>query len=507
MHWENVIWHVLNTTLVFLVWQLATGTTWRSAFVAGLFALHPAHVESVAWIAERKDVLSAFFWLLGLRAYILYTRVPSRKRYLSVAVFLALGLLSKPMVVTLPLTLLLLDLWPLRRWPKMSWRKLIKEKLPLFALVVVHSIVTLAVQESTGAANYGKRFSLAARLENAAVSTLRYVGKSVWPHPLAPHYDHPGWWPSWTVCGSVAAIALFTALAFWQSKSRPWLAFGWGWFLVTLLPVIGIVQVGAQAMADRYTYVPFLGLFTAGLWAAGEIVLRYPKLRVLAAASAILLLGVFSCLTYQQASAWKDSVELYQRSIASGVDNATIRYLLAVALQSARQPEATVAEQFRRAVALSPDYTNAYTQLALLALNRHDFVEAERLIKETIRLEPRNPALLKNLGVLRNLQGRTDEAAALFAEALRLDPSYTDAHRELSWMYSKQNRPDDALRELETVANASPWDFAVHNDLGTLYLRFGRREEARRSFERALWVNPEYVSAALNLRKLAVETD
>jgi Flp pilus assembly protein TadD len=189
------------------------------------------------------------------------------------------------------------------------------------------------------------------------------------------------------------------------------------------------------------------------------------------------------------------------------VDNATIRYLLAVALQAARQPEATVAGQFRRAVALSPDYTNAYTQLALLALNRHDFAEAERLIKETIRLEPRNPALLKNLGVLRNLQGRTDEADALFAEALKLDPSYTDAHRELSWMYSKQNRPDDALRELEIVANASPWDFAVHNDLGTLYLRFGRREEARRSFERALWVNPEYVSAALNLRKLAVETD
>ena len=492
MHQVNVLWHILNTLLVFLVWQAATGATWRSAFVAGLFALHPAHVESVAWIAERKDVLSTFFCLLAMGAYVRYARNPSAKRYFLVAFFFVFGLLSKPMVVTLPATLLLLDFWPLRRWPAADWKKLAIEKLPLFALAGILAAVTIAVQVSTGASNYGTRFPLLERAANALVSVIRYVAEGILPSPLAPHYDHPGWWPWWAVAGSAAAILLVTAWAFCQRKALPWLLFGWGWFLVTLLPVIGIIQVGAQAMADRYTYVPFLGLFTAAVWVAGEAVQRFPRIRVPAAGFGLATLLLFGFVTRQQAPAWKDSLTLYQHSIAAGVDNATIRYLYAVALRSAGKPEEAVAAQFRRATELAPDYTNAYTQLAILSINREDFAEAERLIQKTIFLEPRNPALLKNDGVLLNLQGRPEEAVARLQDALKLDPSYIDAHRELSRIYLAQNNPAAALREIERVADASPWDFSVHGELAGLYQHLGRTDDARRCLERAKWINPRY---------------
>ena len=506
MHWENVGWHVMNTLLLFLIWQSLTGATWRSAMVAGLFALHPAHVESVAWIAERKDLLSTCFWLLGVGAYVRYMRARSAMRYLPVVLFFLLGLLSKPMAVTFPLTLLLLDYWPLRRWPAMTWYRLFMEKVPLFALAVAHGIVTIIVQVSTGAANYGARLSIAARLGNAVVSCVRYVGKSVWPSPLGPHYAHPGWWPLWAILGATAIVTLVTCFGWWQRKSRPWLLFGWLWLLLTLLPVIGIIQVGAQSMADRYTYVPFIGLFTAGVWAAATIAVRFAIPRTVQAIAAISLLGVCAVLTNRQASVWKDSVTLYERSIAAGEDNATIRYLLAVAYQVAGHPDEAVAAQFCKAIEIAHDYTNAYTQLAMLALKRHDAAEAARLIGQTIRMEPKNPALRKNLGALRDIEGRPEEAISHFAEALRLNPSYVDANHALAWLYMKQERLDAAMHELETVVRSSPWDFAAHCELGAVYYRQGRREDARRSLQRALWIHPGYADAQLNLRLIEGET-
>lgn len=506
MHWENVIWHALNTLLVFWVWQAASGAPWRSSAVAAFFALHPAHVESVAWISERKDVLSTFFWLAGLGAYLRYVRLPSTRRYLLVVMFFVLSLLAKPMTVTFPLTLLLMDFWPLRRWDSVNGRRLFIEKLPFFGLAAVHAAITLAVQVSTGAANYGERFSLAARVGNALVSVIRYLGKSVWPFPLAPHYDHPGWWPWWAIAGSGVLITGIVLLAWRQQKSRPWLLFGWAWFLITLLPVIGIIQVGAQAMADRYTYVSYLGLFTFEVWALGAIVKRYPGLRIAAVTVSAAVAGIFAVWTREQASAWKDSVSLYQRSIAAGTDNATLRYLLAVHLQSAGAPEEEVATQFRRTIELSPSYVNAYTQLALIALNHRSITEAENLVMKTVRLEPRNPACVKNLGVLKNMQGRSEEAATHFSEALRLHPDYQDARLELARMHAGQGRMPEAVRELEKVVQATPWDFAVRSELGALYIQLGRREDARQAFERAVWIHPGHSEAAARLRDLTSTT-
>jgi len=507
MHWENVTWHLLTALLVFLVWQSATGAAWPSAMVAGLFALHPAHVESVAWISERKDVLSAFFWLLGLAAFLRYARAPSVRTYLPVALLFVLALLCKPMAVTFPFTLLIFDWWPLRRPPAIPWRRLIAEKIPLFALALAHALVTLAVQVSTGASRYGQRFPLSARLGNAVVSLVRYLGKCLWPSHLAPHYAHPGWWPPWAVASAAISVGILSLLAWRQRTARPWLLFGWLWFLVTLLPVIGIIQVGAQAMADRYTYLPFLGLFTAAVWTARDIELRYrphrlPR-RLLIAAASLLLLALCATFTLRQASAWKDSITLYQRAIAAGTDNATLRYLLASAFQRAGYPSDAVAAQFHRAIALDPDYANAYTQLALLAANRHDFPEAERLVRETIRIDPLNPAFPKNLGVLRKFQARPDESAALFRDALRLDPSYLEANHELAWLALQQGDIPAAARELETVVRGSPWDYAALCELGVADLRLGRLADAQRCFERAAWVNPKFPDAASNLRLMA----
>ena len=265
MHWENLGWHLLNTLLVFFVWRSLTGTFWRSAFVAALFALHPLHVESVAWISERKDVLSTFFFLLALWAYGRYARRQprsSKKRrpansrngdYWLALCFFALGLLAKPMVVTLPLVLLLVDVWPLERLRRNRSGALVREKVPFLLLGAIDAAITFEVQTHSGAARYGQRFSLASRCENAIVAVLRYVEKTFWPARLSVFYAHPASWPASIVLVAAAVTLFVTAIAWMQRGSRPWLIVGWAWFLITLAPVIGVVQVGAQAMADRYT--------------------------------------------------------------------------------------------------------------------------------------------------------------------------------------------------------------------------------------------------------------
>jgi len=260
--------------------------------------------------------------------------------------------------------------------------------------------------------------------------------------------------------------------------------------------------VGSQAMADRYTYVPFVGLFIAGIWALGGMTVRFRVLRIPMTVAAILLLSLCAVRTRQRSAVWKDSITLYERSIAAGVDNATVRYLLAVAFQAAQYPEEAVASQLHRAIEIRPSYTNAYTQLVMIALSHQDFAEAERLVMETIRIEPRNPALRKNLGALLDMQGRAGEAAAQFAEALKLDPNYGDANHALAWMYLKQERLAAALDELETVIRHSPWDYAAHCELGVVYFRLGRPDDARRCFGRALWINPQYADARQNLELL-----
>lgn len=495
MHWVNLGWHALNALLVFLVWRALTHALWRSAIVATLFAVHPLHVESVAWISERKDVLCAFFWLLGFWAYVRHTRQPSVMRYLFVAAALVLALLSKPMAVTFPCTLLLLDFWPLRRWPGKSWRALVIEKLPLLALVVGHSVLTWWAQIGTGAAQFGERFSLDVRLANAVVSYARYVGKTLWPESLAPMYFHPGLWPIAAIVGAAALLILVTAIAWRLRRSQPAVLWGWLFFLGTLVPVIGIVQVGAQAMADRYMYLPILGLFTAIVWPFAGVAASRPAVRVaLMAATAALLIG-FGFATTRQVPVWRNSIALHTHSLAVGEDNPATRYLLALALQAAGRPPAEVVAQFQAALRHRPDYVNALTQLAVIALGSGQIDEARRLIAETVRLEPRNASLHLNLGAIALRTGQRDEAERHFERALQLDPRLPGAQLELGQIRLAQQRHEEARAHYEARAQVERWNPDALTDYGTLLCNLGRPDEGQVFLERALWIAPGHARA------------
>lgn len=502
MHWVNVFWHALNSAMVFLVWRTLTGATWRPAIVGALFALHPLHVESVAWISERKDVLNTFFWLLGLWAYAAYARRPSVRRYAAVAGAMVLALLSKPMAVTFPCTLLLLDFWPLRRWPERSWHTLFIEKLPLFGLVAVHSVLTFLVQSASGAANYGERFSLAARFGNAVVAYVRYLGKALWPETLAPMYFHPGTWPVFIVAGAALVLLVLTALAWLHRRTRPWLAFGWLWFLGTLVPVIGLIQVGSQSMADRYMYFPIVGLFTAFVWQFARVGSLWPRVRVPLFAATAAVLVVFGLVTVRQVPAWKNSFTLYERSIAAGEDNAAVRYLLGVALQAAGRPPAEAVAQFQRALERRPDYVNAMTQLAIVALNAGRPDEARDWIEKTIRLEPKNPSLRHNLGAYWARLGKPDEALKHFEQVLQLDPKSAGAHLEIGQLLLNQNRMEEGRVHYEARAKLSPWDPDALADYGTLLTNLRRPAEALPYFERALWLRPGFPRAVQSIELL-----
>jgi Flp pilus assembly protein TadD len=499
MHWENLAWHLLNSVLVFLVWKAFSGATWRPAIVAALFALHPLHVESVAWISERKDLLSALFWLLGLGAYVRYARNPSRAWYLLVTGAMILALLSKPMAVTFPCTLLLLDFWPLRRWPGRDWKSLFIEKLPLFAVAAAHSALTFIVQSSTGAANYGERFPLDARLGNAVVAYGRYLGKTFWPDGLAPMYFHPGYWPAALVAGATAGLAAASIVIWWHRRTRPWLIFGWLWFLGTLVPVIGLVQVGAQSMADRYMYVPILGVFTLVVWQCARLVHLWPRtLSPLIASTAAILIAL-GAVTARQVKAWNNSIALYQHSIVEGEDNAAVRYLLAVALQAAGRPETEVAAQFQRALERQPDYVNAITQLAIMALSHQRMDEARALIEKTVQLEPHNPSLHANLGAYWRRAGKPDQAIRHFEHVLQLEPRAAGAHFELGQIRLERNEMEAGRVHYEARARLDRWNPEAQADYGTLLSNLRRLDEARHYLERALWLRPDFPRARQNL--------
>jgi tetratricopeptide (TPR) repeat protein len=356
-HATSLLLHLANTLLLFAVLRGMTGALWRSAAVAALFAVHPAHVESVAWVAERKDVLSALFWILAMAAWTGYARRPSPGRYLLAALMMILGLMAKPMVVTLPFALLLLDVWPLERHG-LGWRRLIAEKLPLLALSAAASLVTLRYQRTSLAPLDLVPWSL--RLANAAVSYAAYLGKLLLPRNLAVFYPIPLAIPAWQVAAATVLLAALTALAVWKARRAPWLLVGWLWFLGTLVPVIGLVQVGRQAMADRYTYIPSIGLFVAIVWGIAALARERRAILSMAAAAAILALAAG---TWMQAGYWRDSVALYRHALAVTRGNYVAHVGLAKAL-TAKRDWTGAAEQYRAALALRPGLTEARAGLA-----------------------------------------------------------------------------------------------------------------------------------------------
>ena len=486
-HWTNVLFHVSNTLLLFLALTRLTGVLWQSGFVAALFAIHPLHVESVAWVAERKDVLSTFFWMLTLYAYVLYVEHPDWKRYAFTFISFSFGLMAKPMLVTLPFVLLLLDYWPLKRFlckpsnshmyfhqsctknaqgsfKNINVARSLLEKIPLIVLSIIASIMTLIAQQSGEAIMPLQRLSLIERITNAFVSYATYIIKMFWPVDLAVFYPHPGMWPVWQVCVSILLLAGISTYV-WKLSDHPYLRVGWLWYLGTLVPVIGIVQVGSQSMADRYTYIPLIGLFIMIAWGIPNILRQWRYKRPVLFLSAGLVLLFLMICTGLQVRHWENSISL-----------------------------------FRHAVNVTEGNSTAINNLGN-ALARKGFLdEAILQYKEAIDLQPNNPYTYTNMGKVLMLQGKVKDAVISYSKALQLEPQHMKAHFNIGVAYSEIGYNSEAILHYTEAIKINPDFVAAYNNLGILYAKQEDFDEAVKYFKKALAIFPNYDSARNNLR-------
>ncbi|MBF0337706.1 MAG: tetratricopeptide repeat protein [Nitrospirae bacterium] len=436
-HLTSLLLHATNSVLLFLLLQRMTGALWQSAFMAGVFAVHPMHVESVAWVAERKDVLSGLFWILALLAYVRYVQRPCTRGYVILSVLFVAGLMAKPMVVTLPVVLVLVDLWPLHRLRQKNLIALITEKLPLFAIAAISSLITIYAQQSVSAISSLSQVPLQLRLSNALVSYVRYAGKLLVPTGLSVIYPLENNLPPWLIAVSILILLVMSVAAIATIRRRPYLAMGWLWYMVTLLPVIGLVQVGAQGMADKYTYIPSIGLFVVVTMGVSEVILKYPRLTqqgvirnaMLATCAVVVLL--YGALAYRQVGYWRNAVSLFEQSERVTGANYLVYGNLGAALLDANRLD-DAAETLKKAVALNPFMWDAYVNLgrALFHLNR--MTEAADSFSRAIEIRADSHSAYNGLGAVMFSTGKKQEAIALFKKSLAINPDYEITKRNLT---------------------------------------------------------------------------
>jgi protein O-mannosyl-transferase len=598
-HLTGVLLHTANTVLLFLVLRGMTGALWRSAVVAALFALHPLHVESVAWVAERKDVLSTFFVLLTLWAYHRYSKgrrgkeesrkqkaqsgsqkpkaggrwsvvrgpwfisqLPSSIFYLLSLSFFALGLMSKPMIVTLPLLLLLLDYWPLGRmrnavgsdtkheprntstlrstatedWQHASRSRVFRlalEKLPFLVLAGLTSLITLHAAKGEDSLPSVAQYPITDRLANAILSYARYFLEAFWPGSLAVYYPFPGTFSTWTVAGALLLLAGISVAALCMARRWPYVMMGWLWYLVTLLPVIGLIQLAAYSHADRYSYVPLIGVFVGVTWGAGEWVSHWRGSAlgcVAAVVGAVILLCVVRAR--QQVGFWKDSETLFRHALAVTEDNWLAHLSLGNALREKGQIDEAIFQyqetlrlepalpdahnnlgialakkgqideaigQYREALREKPDHANAHYNLGNALGKKGQNEEAIRQYQEAIRAQPDHAEAHGNLGIALAKSGQTDEAIRQYEEALRLKPDLADAHNGLGAALDQKGQIDEAIRHLQEALRLKADDADTHYNLGVALYQQGRTVEAIRQFQEVLRLNPSHAEAHNNL--------
>jgi tetratricopeptide (TPR) repeat protein len=443
-HFTNLALHEAATLLLFAILRRITGARWPSAMVAALFAIHPLHVESVAWIAERKDVLSALFFMLTLWAYARYVARPGPARYLWTLAAFALGLMAKPMLVTVPLVLILLDYWPFAR----GWR--IREKLPFFALSAAVSVVTYLAHDQANAVVSLESIPLGLRLENALVSYAIYAWKALWPSGLAVFYPYPSGSEIWPASLGGIALAGIT----WIARKRPYLMFGWLWYLVTLVPVIGLVQAGQQARADRYMYLPMIGLSIALVWGAAELLRARPQVQM--AAAAVVCAG-YAAVAFVQVGYWEDGATLFQRAVDVTGDNYVARFNLAHELRD-KGDETGAIRQLEEAVRIRPGSALAHDELGQLLGKQGRIDDALAQLRAAETSLPDDGALHYRIGLLLAAADHPDQAATEFSLAVRLDPANFDAHRNLGIALAMLDRLPEAVAELETAVRLKPDD-------------------------------------------------
>ena len=570
-HCTNVEFHIANTLLLFIILFKMTGALWQSAFVAALFALHPLHVESVAWISERKDVLSTFFGLLSIGAYYRYVKISSVKHYIPIIIFLSLGLMAKPMLVTIPFVLLLLDFWPLKRFQyqrdfrlkseeaygdvKRKNRRIILEKIPLVIPVVISCIVTFFAQKSEGAVKAIWALPMKYRIENAVVSYVSYVLKAIWPYKLAVFYPHPGnTLPQWHIIGGALLIVAACYGAIRKAKKYPYILVGLFWYFGTLVPVIGLVQVGNQAMADRYTYIPLIGIFIIVSWGAADILkklrdhrssLRSPSYagqaevrgqksevgslgtevegqksavreqQPMTSSNVLVLfnkrrfqkiyLGIFASIilvalaskTFLQLNTWKNGITLFEHAVSVTENNYQAHNNLGTAYESIDLAKAIF--HYEAALKIHPNYAKALFNLANAFSENGNIDEAVRYYLKALNIKPNNPAALNNLGEALVKKGDYDKAIYYFKWALRTESKKADTRMNLANVLFLKGNPDEAISQYRKILQIDFGNADLHYNLAYVLSTQGKLDEAVLLYKETLRIDPEYSKAHYNM--------
>jgi tetratricopeptide (TPR) repeat protein len=502
-HLVNVLFHILNTLILFYVLMRMTGAVWPSAFVAAAFALHPLHVESVAWIAERKDLLSTFFWLLTMWAYVRYVENPKLKWYLTAILFFILGLMSKPMLVTLPFVLLLLDYWPLER--KFS-RKLLIEKIPFFICSFVSCIITYLAQQKGGTVVTIESFGPAIRINNAIVAYAMYISKMFWPSRLAVFYPHPaGSLPAIKVIISISLLVLISICFIYLGRRRKYFMVGWLWYLGTLVPVIGLVQVGAQAMADRYTYMTLTGLFIIIAFGASEFAAKRTSAslprqarrnsveprdkNIVLTLLAVAVLGGWAFITSVQLKYWKDNLSLFGHTLQVTENNALILENYANTLSELGEFDQAV-EQFKKLLEIRPDAAQAYNNLGCTFLDAGKPQQAIEQFRLAIKYKPDLAQAYYNLAHALRSENKSEESVSYYMQAVKIEPDYVKAWLDLAITLNELGKYDKAIESFHKVLELAPGNVYAHGYLGLALGAVGKTDEAIQEIRFVLSVKP-----------------
>jgi len=521
-HLTNLLFHTMNTLLLFFLLSRMTAALWQSAFVAAIFALHPLHVESVAWIAERRDVLHAFFLLLTIWVYINYVEKPKWFQHICVLLCFILAVMSKPMAITLPFILLLLDYWPLGRLrigkedqrPKPFTAPSLKtirqnvpishlfiEKVSLFSIAVVVGLFTLFSTWGIKSLSSLENLSLIVRIENAAVSYIEYILKMIWPNPLAVLYPYPTTLPVWKVVCTTLLLLTITVLVTLGRRKRPYLIVGWLWYLITLLPVIGLLQAGYQSMADRFMYLPMTGLLIMMIYGISDMYKKWPYKRLTLTILSILLVITLMVSTRAQVKLWRNSETLFRHTLQVTNNNYFIHnHLGAALLKQGNDQEALI--HFKRSLDINPYYADAHCNIGVLLLRQGKYREAIPSFIAALQNKPHSVEALTNLGIILSKYGKVKEAMDHFSEAIRINPSYEEAYFNQGNLLLQMRKYDEAIHYFNKALRINSKNPKTYNNLGLALLGLGNAEKAMDSYRKALGINPDDADTHCNLGSL-----
>jgi tetratricopeptide (TPR) repeat protein len=486
-HLHNLLLHTLSTVLLFWLLYQMTGSVWCSAFVAVVFGIHPLHVESVVWASERKDVLSALFWMITLAAYLYYVKKGGILRYLPVMLCFTLGLMAKPMVVSLPIVLLLLDFWPLKRVQKNVGR-LVVEKIPLFVLALAACITTYQVQQAGGGVQT-EWVSWTSRISNALMNYVSYLIKMVWPARLGALYPYPIHpMPIWQFLVILLVLVIGTSFVISRYSKNPYLFIGWFWYGITLVPVIGLVQVGMQAMADRYMYLPSIGITILFFWTVARLSEKWPYRKVILGISSAVIIVTMTAATRAQSAYWKDSAVLFKHTLAVTHNNYTLYRNMGWLLVNQNKPDEAI-DYFNKAIQIWPDFPSANLDLANLLIKRKQFDEAMSCLNRVLKIVPNYADTYVNMGIILAAQGKNDEADRAHEQAIRLDPRCFAAFTNLATLKAQQGLMDEAIQYLHQSIQINPTAEAYFN-LGLILEMQGKMEEPISYYRSALTTEP-----------------